>query len=243
MEIAIASAAALALMFAIAITVAAHYRKNSLVIWFTYATIMFATLGPFLYWQKRENDRQPPQTPALQPESKPAQTAPSQSPPPKPLKSEPAPTPTAKPRKGIGSGPSPKPMGYGSGARPGGYPTRPNLYDHIKWTDYTEDYFYDAIWRWKYRPEMGNQTPRDIKAWCPECTREVLPTDYVISQRDGDRVAILLCSHCIPERPYRIPGFVTDHCDGIRTLIAEKLRNGQWEEVVKRQIDVRPGRI
>ena len=134
-------------------------------------------------------------------------------------------------------------MGAGSGARPGGYPIRSTPYDHLKWTDYTEDYFYDAIWRWKYIPQMGNQTPRDIRAWCPECGAPIVPTDYVITQRDGDRVAILLCSHCIPERPFRIPGFVTDHYDDIRRLIAENLRTGQWREVVKRQIDVRDGRI
>ena len=114
--------------------------------------------------------------------------------------------------------------------------TRSEPYDWLKWTDYTEDYFYDAIWRWTYRP-ANDQTPRQITGFCPECNSRIVQTDWVWTQPDGDRVATVVCSRCIPDRAFRIPHFNTDHYDGIRELIAEKLRNGQWKDVVKRQLD------
>ena len=135
--------------------------------------------------------------------------------------------------------PSPN-LGSGSGAPP--YVERSHQ-PPLTWTEYKEDYFCDLIWRWRYRPEMGNQKPRDITAWCPECEAEADPMEYVVRQNTGNLLAVFACSQCAPQRRYSVSGFITDPYDGIRTLIATKLQNGEWEKVVKRQNDVRRGRV
>jgi len=181
MEIAIAVAGALAIIFGISITVASHYHKNSLIVWFTYLTVIFALLVPFLYWQKRENERQaraafsdPLPVIAPSPKASPSPSpsaSPSLSPPPAPSH-KPKPKASETPTKEDLSGP-PR-MGHGSGAPSQQlWPSlpHPTPYDHLRWTDYTEDYFFGAIWRWKYRPEMGDKEPRNIYGYCPDCNR------------------------------------------------------------------------
>ncbi len=125
--------------------------------------------------------------------------------------------------------------------------TRQLLKDHgelyIKWTDYTEDYFYDAIWRWKYRPQMGNKEPRNISAWCPECGRAMEPLQGVGIAPGGGHFSIFVCCNHPLRQRFVNAGKGIDHYEGIRALIREKLKTGQWKEVVKRQIDVRSGRI
>lgn len=115
--------------------------------------------------------------------------------------------------------------------------------DFIKWTDYTEDYFYNAIWRWEYRPQMGNQEPRNISGWCPECDRPLEPLQGVGIGEGGVHCSVFVC-RAHPLRQYFIPaGNGLDYYDGIRKLIREKLANDQWREVVKHQMDVRRGLI
>jgi hypothetical protein len=134
-----------------------------------------------------------------------------------------------------------KPLGYGSGAPSQTWVGHPGPYDHIKWTDYTEDYFYDAIWRWKYRPEMGSNEPRDIHPFCPECDsplRKIGGTGLVKPEKG--RTVTFQCAQHVRLYHFQSPSY--DDFDGIRALIIERLQNGQWEKVVKRQYDAR-GRI
>lgn len=128
-------------------------------------------------------------------------------------------------------------MGSGSGAPS---ITWQSHYPRFKWTDYTEDYFHDAIWRWKYRPEMGNNDPRDIRPSCPECDsplRKIGGTGKI--DPDKGRTVSFQCGQHIRLYHFQSPSY--DDFDGIRALILEKLQNGEWEEVVKRQYDARRG--
>lgn len=135
--------------------------------------------------------------------------------------------PTTPPQRDLGSG---------SGAPP--YTER-SRYPRFKWTDYTEDYFYDAIWRWSYRPQMGSE-PRNVQGSCPECERPLEPLRGVAEAPGGLRYAVFVC-RAHPLRQYSVLGFDNDPYDGIRTLIREKLENGKWETVVKKQYDARRG--
>ena len=133
--------------------------------------------------------------------------------------------------------PAAKRVGHGSGAPSITWQSR---YPRFKWTDYTEDYFYDAVWRWKYRPEMGGKEPRDIRPSCPECDsplRKIGGTSKV--DLDKGRTVSLQCGQHV--RLYHFQSLSYDDFDGIRELILERLQNGQWEEVVKRQYDARSG--
>lgn len=125
-------------------------------------------------------------------------------------------------------------MGAGSGARPGGYPPLP--YSDIKWTDYREDYFYGAIWRWKYRPEMGDKEPRNIEGWCPECDSRPLRqrTEVRIEKDSKTRIATVYCGKHI-EKTYYVRTPTNLALDGIRELIRERLQNGTWKDVVIQQ--------
>lgn len=119
----------------------------------------------------------------------------------------------------------------------------PTPHDHIKWTDYAEDYFYGVIWRWEYRPQMGNKEPRNITAWCPECNRLMESLPGIAIAPDGGHTSIFVCCNH-PLRQYFInAGRGVDHYEGIRALIREKLKTGRWKKVVQRQVDVRSGRI
>jgi hypothetical protein len=126
----------------------------------------------------------------------------------------------------------------GSGARPGGYPTIPSLYDNIKWTDYTEDYFYGAICRWKYKPEMGDKEPRNVEGWCPECDKPLRQRAEVNIQADKTRIATVYCGKHI-EKTYFVRTSSNYALDGIRELIRERLQNGTWREIVKQQREAR----
>jgi|GEM_PF-5922974 len=122
-------------------------------------------------------------------------------------------------------------MGAGSGARPGGYP-RPH--DPFTWTDYTEDYFYDAIWRWNYIPAMSD-TPRNIRGFCPECGDRLMNIHRRAVEKDGTAYAPFSCSNHPFKAYYVVSDSESDSYDGIRTMIQQKLRSGSWREVVKRQ--------
>lgn len=134
-------------------------------------------------------------------------------------------------------------LGSGSGARPGGYPIISTPYDHIKWTDYTEDYFHDLIWRWEYKPQMGDKKPRNVTGLCPECEKPLqkMGGTGLVDPKEGRTVTYYCPHHLQYIRHFQSPTY--DDFDGIGQLITDKLNNGQWEEVVKRQMDVRAGRI
>jgi hypothetical protein len=178
---------------------------------------MFNPLSPTIlkmcpekYWPKSRADRRG--TPSLD-------AAPAAS-----LKREPA-QPVPDPKT------LPPRMGSGSGARPGGYP-RPH--DTFTWTDYTEDYFYDAIWRWDYIPAMSD-TPRNIRGFCPECRDRLMNIHRRAVEKDGTAYAPFSCSNHPFKAYYVVSDSESDSYDGIRTMIQQKLRSGSWREVVKRQ--------
>jgi hypothetical protein len=138
--------------------------------------------------------------------------------------------------------PSPN-LGSGSGAPP--YVSRSMPAPSLKWTDYKEDYFYGAVWRWEYRPEMGDKQPRNIFGYCPDCKR-LLHYDRLQGwekpKPDGSFSTSFYCGKHLGKY-YWIKSTTRDAFDGIRDLISQKLQSGEWEEVVKRQNDVRSGRI
>jgi hypothetical protein len=227
MEIAIAVAAALAIIFGISITVASHYHKNSLIVWFTYLTIIFALLGPFLYWQKREWAKAEAAIPKIEPHAPIA--TPTHSP---EAKSTPDPTPKPeKPPKVVGSVSS-----QFTKPRPN---TEPFYFADLtlKWTDYTEDEFYDVIWRWHYKPP--NNTPRDIRPFCPECQypvelnyRLIFPQRSPIYTEDVVHLKLKCPYHPQVYRAEHIPNMQLDDFSKIKALIQERLENDSWREVV-----------
>lgn len=111
----------------------------------------------------------------------------------------------------------------------------------LKWTDYTEDYFYDAIWRWEYRPEMGN-TPRNIVGYCPECKNELRPK-WVQYRDNGTLRSVIFTCDAHPLKQYTTQGHGIDPYGRIRLSILRMLRNGKWEEVVRHQQRARSGQV
>ncbi len=107
-------------------------------------------------------------------------------------------------------------------------------YNHIQWMDYTEDYFYDAIWRWDYIPAMGD-TPRNIRGFCPECRNRLRDTGGRAVDKNGIAYAPFMCSNH-PLKTYYIASD-SDSYDGIKNMIQDKLHSGSWREVVKRQLE------
>ena len=119
----------------------------------------------------------------------------------------------------------------------------PTPYDHVRWTDYTEDYFYGAVWRWNYRPEMGDKEPRNIFGYCPECNH-LLKTGTTSPSRKPDELFVFAfyCGKHI-SKTYWLRSPTRDPIDAIRVQIREKLQTGNWREVVKQQLDARDGRM
>jgi len=109
---------------------------------------------------------------------------------------------------------------------------------------YTEDYFGKAIWRWNYRPEMGDKEPRNIKSICPDCSA-VLSGKMHSRKRDsaGLLTADFICRRHTPIKwfAFKTPG--NDPLEPMRVLIRQKLETGDWEDVVKQLIDVSNGRV
>jgi hypothetical protein len=144
------------------------------------------------------------------------------------------PTPESKPIKIVGGGPSqPRPN------------TSPPYYADLnapKWTDYREDYFGGAIWRWGYRPEMPGQTPRNIGGYCPDCGCALRATNllYPDPNGPGDRY---LFDCPLNDHRFFIPAVSHDPYEGVKRLIQEKLKDRDyWEAVVIRQREARKGR-
>jgi hypothetical protein len=120
----------------------------------------------------------------------------------------------------------------------------PTPYDHLRWTDYTEDYFYGAIWRWQYRPEMGDREPRNIFGYCPDCNGLLRYVRESAKKRKPDGL-FSTSLHCDrrAHKSYLVRSASVDPIDGIRALIREKLQSEAWREVVKQQLDARDGRV
>jgi hypothetical protein len=116
--------------------------------------------------------------------------------------------------------------------------------ENVKWTDYKEDYFFGAIWRWKYRPEMGDQEPRDIFAYCADCERLLTYVREFAKKRkpDGLFATGFNCGNRTHKGAW-VRSASSDPIEGIRDLIRKNLASGEWKAVVQRQNDIRNGRI
>jgi hypothetical protein len=104
---------------------------------------------------------------------------------------------------------------------------------------YIQDYFFGAVWKWRYRPEMGDGVPRDIQPCCPECDKPLEPltsgTIYFMANGTVSQGGYRLRCPMHP-REYQIPG--DESFANIVRLIQEKRENGKWKELVERQIKV-----
>lgn len=143
------------------------------------------------------------------------------------------PTPPVKPPRMVGTPPSN--IGH------------PRPYDNIKWTDYTEDWFYDVIWRWHYKPP--SKTPRDIRPFCPECSypsemdyRLIFPRDSPIFTRDVVHLRLKCRDHPQVYRAEHIPNMQLDDFSKIKTLIEGKLADDSWRQAVIDQKKARDGK-
>ncbi|SRR6266508_2701816 len=113
----------------------------------------------------------------------------------------------------------------------------------VKWTDYREDYFFGAIWRWQYRPEMGDKEPRNIFGYCPDCNRLLTHNPYAGKRKPDGYFTYAFYCHKHLGKHYWIRSATDDPFDGVKVLIRKKLQSGEWEDVVNRQIDVRDGTV
>ncbi len=225
----------LSVFFVVCFAFAFHYwqsgNKNRTLFW-AFGAYAFVGLAAVFYihhyvdWPNPEAAQPKPLTHAPVRES----ATPSLSP-----KSTPDPTPTPKlPRmpKMVGSGPA----------------SRDRPQPKLKWTEYTEDEFYDVIWRWHYRPP--DKTPRDIKPYCPECSFQnelawklVFPepsmyqTAYPPYKQRAPYLVLRCNSHPQRYEAEHIPNMQLDDFSKIKELILAALENGSWEAAVtlKRQ--------
>lgn len=232
MDLAIAGAIALSVILWILSGVAQYKHRDTAVIWTVYFAIMFTILVFFLTWQKREGSHKtPPEVDANTRTAIGNKVEPSV-----PI------VPATRNREQTGETqpyktPSPQRQNLGSGS---GAPPYTSRFPHpgFKWSDYTEDYFYDAIWRWEYRPEMGEagKEPRNVKGYCPDCRKEVKPY-HVQYKDDGTLKSVIFYCDSHPLKQYQIEGHGIDPYGRIRLSIQRKLNNGQWQDVVKHQMD------
>jgi hypothetical protein len=111
--------------------------------------------------------------------------------------------------------------------------------------DYTEDEFYDVIWRWHYKPP--SQIPRDIRPYCPECLYEnemehrlIFPerSPYPPYEQRAPYLKLWCPRHSQIYQAEHIPNMNLDDFSKIRNLVQEKLENGSWREVVSRESQI-----
>jgi len=103
----------------------------------------------------------------------------------------------------------------------------------FKWTDYTEAYFLGAIWRWQWRPEMGDRIARNITGLCPECDGPLKYGEPFVEE-DKRKLFILFCGKHI-HKTYYLHSPSYDPRDGIQELISKSLQDGSWEKIVRQQ--------
>jgi hypothetical protein len=141
--------------------------------------------------------------------------------------------------KAIGSGPASGRPGHSKG------------YDNIQWTEYTEDWFYDVIWNWHYKPP--SKTPRDIRPYCPECSfksemasRLIFPERSVYPPYEQRAPYLRLwCSYDSHPQVYEvdhIPNMRGDDFSKIKALIQGKLSDDSWRDVVIAQKEASRGK-
>ncbi|MBL8308014.1 MAG: hypothetical protein JNM33_15085 [Rubrivivax sp.] len=93
-------------------------------------------------------------------------------------------------------------------------------------TDYTEDRFMGAVWRWRY----AHGAPTGTWAFCPRCDT-VLVYSY---QRDyGDLKTTLHCETCRVDIATE-PGDRDDLVGKVHRQIDRKIRTGEWKNYVER---------
>jgi hypothetical protein len=114
----------------------------------------------------------------------------------------------------------------------------------LGWADYREDYFFGAIWRWKYRPEMGDREPRNIFGYCADCERLLTYVREFAKKRraDGFYATWFNCQNRT-HKSRCVRSASSDPIEGIRDLIRKRLESGEWEAVVRRQKAVRNGHV
>lgn len=107
-------------------------------------------------------------------------------------------------------------------------------YEELRYTSYTEDYFGGAIWRWGYRPEMGDQVPRNIRGFCPE-------DGFVLRDSWGRAVSgaglhyVNFSCQDYNHKSFNMPSEGSDPYEGVKKLIQKKLQSGEWRETVYHQ--------
>ena len=125
----------------------------------------------------------------------------------------------------------------------------PTPYTNIKWTEYTEDWFYDVIWRWHYKPP--SKTPRDIRPYCPECAYEnemdhrlIFPerSPYPPYEQRAPYLRLWCPHHSQIYQAEHIPNMKLDDFSKIKQLIEGKLTDNSWRDVVIAQKKARDGK-
>lgn len=104
-------------------------------------------------------------------------------------------------------------------------PLTQNSLSQWEWSDYRQDVFYKIIWRWKYRLDLDD-SPRDITPYCPDCDKKL--SDY--HTKFWNKNLYFECRSC-GRWFLRIPHYEQTVTD----CIQEKIKDGSWKEVVKRQ--------
>jgi hypothetical protein len=251
MELAIAGAIAVSVVLWILSGVAQYKHRETAVIWTVYFAIVFTILVFFLTWQKREWESVKPANgqsgqPTRLPEG-PRNTGMTVAPQVpvstsvgvKVTRKETQPEKPKEPKHDVSQSQGPA---HQSDSGPKRLPF-PGPYDGIKWTDYTEDYFGGAIWRWKYRPEMGRE-PYGIVGFCPDCERSLFPGTGSHHRGPDNLIEVgFYCRFHTPYKWFRFKSPTTDALDALRVIIRRNVETEAWREVVKRQIDAREGRI
>jgi hypothetical protein len=104
-------------------------------------------------------------------------------------------------------------------------PTGPSL------DDYTEDNFYNAIWRWK--TFYNNFPDGSLWCFCPNCnTRLVYKNEFETDRRGNmGRITIFTCETCHTDVT-RLEGDKEFALSTVARQIERKVNTGEWKRVV-----------
>ena len=99
--------------------------------------------------------------------------------------------------------------------------------------DYTQDQFWDIVWRWRYNRNDICQ----VVSFCPKCDMQIYPEreygDMIYNKPDGSRFT---CDHCgqfnkvVPIHPNNIENSVV-------RKIQRKLRTEEWRDSLAEKLD------
>lgn len=93
-------------------------------------------------------------------------------------------------------------------------------------TDYTEDRFFGAVWRWRY----AHGGPTGTWAFCPGCDTVLV---YSYQRNYGDLMTTLHCETCHRDIATE-PGDRDDLVGKVHRQIDRKVRTGEWKNYVER---------